>query len=73
MSADLSFRCPVCRASQTLRESCRRCQADLRLVLRAQLRLAYVKRLHAEAIASGDSEREQALADELRWLAPLRN
>jgi hypothetical protein len=53
-----------------MRETCRRCRADLRLVVRAHRRLAYVKRLRAEALVHGDSEREQILADELRWLAP---
>jgi len=70
MSADSSFRCPVCRASQTLRETCRRCQADLGLVMRANLRLAYVKRQQAEAIAQRQGERGQMLAGERRWLDP---
>lgn len=35
MSDESAFRCPVCRAVQTLRETCRRCQADLRLVMRS--------------------------------------
>lgn len=72
MSADPPFRCPVCRASQSLRETCRRCQADLGLVWRAHRRLAYVKRARAEALSRGDSKSEQRLADELRWLAPSR-
>jgi hypothetical protein len=70
MSDESTFRCPVCRASQTLRETCRRCQADLRLVVQARRRLAYVKLLRAEALASGDGAREQQLATELHWLAP---
>jgi hypothetical protein len=70
MSAESDFRCPVCRASQTLRETCRRCQADLRLVVRAHRRLAYVKLQRAESLTRGDEEREQQLAAELRWLAP---
>jgi hypothetical protein len=72
MSNDPPFRCPVCRASQALSETCRRCRADLRLVVRARRRLEYVLRLQAEAVAAGDGEREQLLADELRWLAPGR-
>jgi hypothetical protein len=70
MSAEPPFRCPVCRATQPLSETCRRCQADLRLVMRARLRLAYVKRQRVEAIASGDRVREQIWSRELRWLAP---
>lgn len=70
MSADPSFRCPVCRALQSLQETCRRCQADLRLVMRARQRLEYVTRQLAAARAHGDRESEQLLAEELRWLAP---
>lgn len=72
MSNEPDFRCPVCRAAQPLRETCRRCQADLKLVARALVRLRYVQRQRAAALAGGDAAREQALAAELRWLAPAR-
>jgi hypothetical protein len=72
MFDDPGFRCPVCRAAQTLRETCRRCQADLRLVALAHRRLAHLKRQRAQAQASGDYERELRLAAELQWLAPSR-
>lgn len=72
MSDEPPFRCPVCRASQPLGETCRRCQADLGLLVRALRRLAYLKRERAEALARGDRERAQRLDDELRWLAPSR-
>lgn len=72
MSAEPAFRCPACRAAQPLRETCRRCQADLCLVVRAHRRLAHVARLEAEALAAGDTLRQQQLAAELRWLAPAR-
>lgn len=72
MSADRDFRCPVCRAAQALRETCRRCEADLSLVVRAHRRLADVKRQLEQARASGHSERARQLAAELRWLAPPR-
>jgi len=72
MSDETPFRCPVCRATQTLRETCRRCQADLRLVVRAHHRLAYLKQLHDEAQARGDSDHARRLATELHWLAPNR-
>ena len=71
MSAEPAFRCPVCRAAQPLQENCRRCQADLRLVVCAQRRLAYVKAQREQALARGDNERESQLAAELQWLAPL--
>lgn len=70
MSAEAEFRCPVCRAAQTLREVCRRCQADLSLVVRAHHRLAYLQEQRAHARASGDQERERQVAAELHWLAP---
>jgi hypothetical protein len=70
MSAEPTFRCPVCRASQPLRETCRRCQADLSLVVRAHRRLTHLKGLQAETLASGDGERAQEIKTELRWLAP---
>lgn len=70
MSAEPPFQCPVCRASQTLRDTCRRCQADLSLVVRAHQRLAYLKLRQAEAIGCGDQAAAAALAQELRWLAP---
>lgn len=73
MSDDAGFRCPVCRAAQTLRETCRRCQADLQLVERAYRRLAYLKRQREQARATGDDKLEQAAAAELRWLAPSRS
>jgi hypothetical protein len=72
MSDDPAFRCPVCRASQTLRETCRRCHADLTLVVRAHRRLEYVNRQHARALAGGQSDRARLLAKEQRWLAPSR-
>jgi hypothetical protein len=73
MSVESEFRCPVCRAAQPLQETCRRCQADLRLVVRVQRRLAYVEQQRAAALASGDEALHQQLAAELRWLAPSRS
>ncbi len=71
MSAESVFRCPVCRAAQPPQELCRRCQADLSLVLRARRRLAYVQEQRELALARGDDEREAQFAVELRWIAPL--
>jgi hypothetical protein len=70
MSADASFRCPVCRASQTLRETCRRCQADLRLVVGVRRRIDYLVGAREQARDNGDSQRERIVTEELRWLAP---
>lgn len=73
MSADAPFQCPVCRASQTLRDTCRRCKADLSLVVRAHRRLAYVNREIDEAFSRGDLAREEAFSREQLWLAPARD
>jgi len=70
MSNDRNFRCPVCRARQPLQETCRRCKADLRLVVRARRRVDYLHSKRLKAQAQGDRECEQKLAAELRWLAP---
>lgn len=70
MSDEPSFRCPVCRATQTLRDVCRRCEADLSLVARAHRRLAWLKQSLAQA--EGDSAQLRRLKAELRWLAPSR-
>lgn len=72
MSDDPPFRCPVCRASQVLSETCRRCRADLNLVALAYRRLEYLKHQRDAARACGDREREQLVVEELRWLAPSR-
>lgn len=70
MSNDSAFRCPVCRAAQTMRETCRRCQADLQLVVRAHRRWAYLELARVQARACGDHRHEQVLTAELHWLAP---
>lgn len=72
MSDDTPFRCPVCRASQVLSNTCRRCRADLSLVARAYRRLDYLERERDAARACGDRGREQLAIEELRWLVPSR-
>jgi hypothetical protein len=62
--------CPVCRAKQTPQVTCRRCSADLSLLVQArrsqQLALAQAER----AWAVGDSAKAQQLEAYLRWLKP---
>jgi primosomal protein N' len=70
MSSDLTLRCPVCRATQTIRDQCRRCQADLSLVARAHRRVAYLMAERERARAAGDRWREQSLLQELDQLVP---
>lgn len=70
MSDDLVISCPVCRAKQTLRNTCRRCKADLSLVLRVYRRVEYLRLQQEQAIANNDQNRAQAISAELQWLAP---
>jgi hypothetical protein len=64
------FRCPVCRATQTLQPECRRCKADLGLSVRARQRLAYLLEQRKLADLEGDGDRGQQIQDELNLLAP---
>jgi len=70
MPEEEKFRCPVCRASQSLQSQCRRCNADLRLTMRARQRLAYLLRQRAFAIRDGDLDRREKIQCELNLLAP---
>lgn len=72
MSNNHAFRCPVCRASQRPQATCRRCDADLRLVAGALRRVEYLLSEIEKAQASGDHQRKEGLILELRWLAPHR-
>ena len=65
-----SFRCPVCRAKQPLQLACRRCKADLRLVVAARQRVLYVASVRDQARLSGDHNAYQRAVQELRLLAP---
>ena len=70
VEAESNFRCPVCRAGQPLQNDCRRCQADLSLVVSAHQRVEYLLTLHRTA---GLSDRQrQSLQDELKLLSPRR-
>jgi hypothetical protein len=70
MSSDPLFRCPVCRARQTLADTCRRCEADLRLVARAHRRIAYLLSQQQLAHDEPDAARLQRIGAELIILAP---
>jgi hypothetical protein len=60
------FQCPVCRARQPLQNECRRCRADLSLVVSIHLRIDYLREQLKQA-AKGSLRREQ-LIKELRLL-----
>ena len=67
--AESNFRCPVCRAGQTLQNKCRRCKADLSLVVLAHQRVNFLLRLlnRAEGLSAAQRQRFQS---ELELLSP---
>ena len=62
------IQCPVCRATQTARQVCRRCSADLALFVRASTSSLTARRRFAEAVAAGDAVAQARLRGYLRWL-----
>jgi hypothetical protein len=53
-----------------LQTECRRCKADLSLVVRARNRIAQLLTDHEFARQTGDADRQQKSLDELGLLAP---
>jgi len=64
------FRCPVCRARQTLQPECRRCHADLTLVVKARHRAEHLFVALQQAREDRDFAAQHQLAKELRLLHP---
>ena len=64
-----NFRCPACRARQPLQNRCRRCQADLSLVVLAHQRLNYLLTVLDQAV-DPHAPQIQLLRSELKLLAP---
>ncbi len=64
------FRCPACRAKQRPQDACRRCGADLKLLLRAIRHLDRLRARLADAIERADHETERATRAEIRRFAP---
>lgn len=64
-----SFRCPVCRAGQPLQERCRRCRADLSLVVLARQRVNYLL-MSLDGAAGHDASQRQRFQSELKLLSP---
>ena len=62
------IQCPVCRATQTARQVCRRCSADLALFVRASASSLTARRQLAEAVAASDAVAQARLRGYLRWL-----
>ena len=64
------FRCPVCRARQSLQPECRRCHADLSLVVKAHQRAEHLFVALLQARQQRDFAEQHQLAKELRLLRP---
>ena len=62
------IQCPVCRATQTARQVCRRCSADLTLFVRTSASSLAAQRRLAEAVAASDAVAQARLRGYLRWL-----
>ncbi|MBI2806163.1 MAG: hypothetical protein HYX68_14370 [Planctomycetes bacterium] len=73
------MRCPVCKAENALDVTCRRCKADLSLLVTLEDSRAYALAEAAQAAAAGDAgqtlvhaeaaHRLRADAESWRWLA----
>ena len=71
MPVENELTCPVCRAKQAYQSECRRCGADLSLLIKT-LRSVQAAKLHVEqSLLAGDPHVDVALAY-LRWLTPSR-
>lgn len=71
MSDELSLRCPVCRAVQPFNEQCRRCRADLSLVVAARRRLNFVRAQLRIAKEQNEDSKIQKWLDEELWLVGI--
>lgn len=67
---EYELNCPVCRARQPWQSACRRCQADLRLYVKALRSLHTVQRQAAVAHDAGDETKRRATERYLAWLQP---
>ncbi len=64
------FRCPACRAKQPLQPICRRCDADLSLLVRAIEHSAALAARHEQARARTDHHLMETTARQLALLSP---
>lgn len=67
---EYELNCPVCRARQPWQSTCRRCEADLRLYVKALRSLHRAQRQAAADHDSGDESKSQATERYLSWLQP---
>lgn len=73
MSNEHDFQCPACRARQTIRDQCRRCQADLGLLARIYRRMAYLLDQRGRVMNQGDTLSKQWIDEELELLKPPKD
>ncbi|MEZ6087019.1 MAG: hypothetical protein R3C05_03095 [Pirellulaceae bacterium] len=64
------LRCPACRAKQPWRLECRRCQADLRLLVAALKRSQFVVQQLATDSSHLDAQSRERYERELELLSP---
>ena len=65
-----SLRCPACRALQQRQDQCRRCRADLSLVVRAYDRLLFLQHRYQQSLQLGEAKQSARLLAEIRQLHP---
>lgn len=70
MPDEADMDCPVCRARQQRQPTCRRCDADLSLYVKALRSLDTARQRHREACQSGDRQLRDATQRYLNWLGP---
>ena len=71
-SDDHELRCPVCRAAQTPRPQCRRCGADLGLLVRALDAIRKTQQQLEQACQSGDVWQQRNQQEYLVWLTGMK-
>jgi hypothetical protein len=70
MPDEITITCPVCRANQPAQPTCRRCRADLTLLVKAVRSLHRARQDYDEAQRAGDSQRAARTLQYLKWLNP---
>ena len=65
-----TLRCPACRALQKRQSQCRRCGADLSLLVRAHDRLIFLQYRYQQSLQTGETEQSDLLLAEIRELHP---
>jgi len=64
----MTIRCPACRAENPGGPQCRRCRADLSLLLRLEEQRAKALATAAQCVAQGDGSAAARLAGHAHWL-----